>query len=519
MKYLKYIILAFALPALPYSLIAQRVEPNTPAAYEVMKNKSQWMQTSNAGGLLLDTPLDYTELSLSYDTYTGNYHRSQEGTKGNDLNILVEGATFIKKLYVWGKFDYTRSTVKDANFNASLIDPFRGMPYMVADTNRSEWRNQVYDMTFKMATPKRLGEKVSFGLEGKYKAMSGGKQRDIRSENYFFIASIKPALVYSINEEHHIGANFEYYKIMEESNNSNENMEIDQQFYELYGLGNATSRIGSGRTTNYEGDNVGGGLNYNYQGYVNLLLSSTYNYKAENVQASFTKPRDIGSVKDKIWSTKLLLYKDIRNLTHYITIDYTNRNIDGIESITQYDNSTSQDGYVTLARFVKSEYKTQSALLDYDFTINKGNEYLWKLGAGIRYINQEDVYFLPHSEKTSENMIFQIRAKKNFILNNDKLNKRILVAADCSYKHNFSGKYEYNGVHPEYPVVTQLEDMDNNYLNNEYIAAGISATYSQKIKEGKPANLFVKGKFNYTKANGDLFDNRNYLAISLGCNF
>jgi hypothetical protein len=495
-----------------------QVPLNTPAAYEQMKQKSQWMQTTNAAGLLLDNPVDYTEVSASYDSYKGNFHRPQQGESGNGVAFGVEGAVKLKKFYTWGKFTYTRSTAEDVQYNAAVIDPFRGMPYLVADTNKSEWRYQVYDLAFRVATPQTAGN-LSFGLEGAYQVISGAKQRDIRAENYFYLIRVRPGMVYSVNDRHYVGINLDYYNKKEESNLSNVNTDYSQEYYVLYGLGAATRGLGSGQTTNYEGNSVGGGLQYNFRGAFNLLLSSTYNYEVEDAGVSFTEPREAFTIKGRIWDSKLQLSKAYERLTHFAEAGFTNREADGIEYVTVYDNTEAQEGYVTLHSDIRSKYTTRLARFDYDLTIGEEAEYDWKLGAGVRYNLKKDRYLAPWSGKEAENIAFQVRAKKNFKLSGSELSKRILLAADYSLSNNLSGFYEYNGTHPEYLVVTKLERVDANYLNAGYSSFGGALTYSQKLKMNLLANLFVKADYRFVKADGNGFDDRQFIKISVGCNF
>ncbi len=491
---------------------------NTPAAYEQMKQKSQWMQTSNAAGLLLDNPADYTELKAGYDSYKGNFHRPQQGESGCGVVFDVEGAARLKKWYTWGQFTYTRSTAENVQYNASVIDPFRGMPYLVADTNKSEWRYQVYDLSFRVATPKTDGN-FSYGLEGSYQVMSGAKQRDIRAENYFYRIQVRPGLVYSVNDRHNFGLNLDYHNRKEESNMSNVNVYNDQEYYVLYGLGTATQGIGSGQTTNYAGNSVGGGIQYSLRGALSLLLSSTYNYEVEDAEISFTIPREAFTVKARIWDSKLLLSKKYERHAHFVEAGFTNREADGIEYVTVYDNTESQDGYVTLHSDVRSKYTTRQARFDYDLTIGNRQEYDWNLGAGVKYGLKKDRYLAPVSEKRSENIACQVRAKRNFKLPGLGLDRRFLIGADYSFNHNISGHYEYNGTHPDYPVVTKLEQMDANYLNSGYYSLAGALTYSQKVKKDLLANFFTKTEFRFVKTDDHGFDDRRLFEIAVGCNF
>ena len=68
----------------------------------------------------------------------------------------------LKGAFIWGSFEYSRDQLRDAEYNASLIDPLRGTPFFIADTYKSKWINQLYDMTVKAAAPK-LWDRLIFG--------------------------------------------------------------------------------------------------------------------------------------------------------------------------------------------------------------------------------------------------------------------------------------------------------------------------------------------------------------------
>ncbi len=80
-----------------------------------------------------------------------------------------------------------KKNLTDAGYNASIADPFRGMPYYVADQHLSKWRNQYYDLKFRAATP-LLGNHWALGLEGNYVATLAAKQRDPRVDTRFLYA-------------------------------------------------------------------------------------------------------------------------------------------------------------------------------------------------------------------------------------------------------------------------------------------------------------------------------------------
>jgi len=487
---------------------------NTPAAFELMKERNLWRQSENAAGLLLNNPYQYSELKAGYNWSKGNFHRPQQGDGNHDLVFGAEGGVLLKKIYVWGEFGYSRESLKDVNFKQSIIDPYRGMPYYVTDLNTSDWENQFYDMRFKVSLP--VGQKWLLGLDGKYSVAQGAKQRDIRTTNLYYRLDVKPAMVYSFNNSHHVGLVLEYMNLKEEANPDMANTDDYQAYYELYGLGTAVEKVGSGRTVNYMGNSVGAGLQYGYQeGAVNLLLNGNYSYKVEDAEFSFDRPEKFGTAKEKLWLGKLLFQLRGTKYSHHIEASYRNSGIDGIQYIQQ---NTSSEGWQTLHSNIRSTYKTQLAGLDYSFIANRGNEYRWRLDVGAQYDNEKGEYLIPYSVKRAENLLFSVNGKVNIALS-DRLAERLLIAAKVMYKHNLSGSYSYNGSNPDYAVVTDFEQTDLNYLTSAFYDLSGNVTYSRKIKPLQPANLYVKGMVDYRKTNDFDFGDRTTISFALGCNF
>lgn len=492
---------------------AQEVE-NSPVAFERMKTESLWSQSSNAGGILLDNPIQYSIFDVSYHSYEGNFHRPQQGEKGNCLHFAAEGGMAVKKLYVWGNFEYRRENTREARFNSSIIDPYRGMPYYTADLNPSDWENQFYNMQFKAALP--LSNSVSVGLDGTYKVAQAAKQRDPRTLNRFYSLDLKPGIVFSPTAAHRLGLNLEYCNLKENSSPSLENTGDYQTYYELYGLGTAIENIGTGKVVNYVGDKLGGNLQYNYrENAVNLLLSGGYSYRVEQAEFSFTTPEKFGTAKEKEWNLKALFDWQGDKFSHHLQSIYTHAGIDGIQYVKR--NTTNQ-GWQILHSYVRSTYETEAVSVDYSLTANRGKEYKWKIGAGVHYLKKNDEYLLPRSVKNAENLLFSLNGKA-LAFSSDKLSRRLLLGLEAGYNRNLSGAYRYTGNHADYKMVAELEQNDLNYLISNFYLLGGNATYSQKIREKDKANLYVKGSFNHLKTNDFGFNRRSFLQISVGCNY
>lgn len=499
------------------ALAQQKINSNAPAALELRQQRSLWEQSGNPAGLKLDGPYRFSRIQAGYEAYDGDFRRPQEGASGNRQIVETEGRILLDSFYVTGKFSYRRESIQDANFNASIIDPFRGMPYIIADANPSDWLQQHYNLQFRVATP--FYGRWSWGLAGSYSASSGAKQRDVRTENNFYSLSVTPGVVYSISPKQHIGLNLRYANTKEEASMKNVNTYVDQTYYELLGLGTAVSNLGSGRTNNYEGDSWGGGIQYQYKGQLNFLAHVNYLVEGEDLTVSYTLPRDGGSVIRKSWQAGAAVQKESDKLLHSLGAQYYNRHIDGIQYVTQRDNSQAQQGWLSLAKYIRSTFKTQELGVKYSLTGKRGEEdYSWMADVSALYSKLNDEYILPYSYKQAENVLVTVGGKKNFLLSGDR-ESRLQVGVRAGLNRNLSGGYQYNGQHADYPTVTDLETNDWRYLASDFVRVELPVTYSVRIGEDRQRVLFVNAFGRYTKASSFGFDNRYTFGGSVGLNF
>ena len=513
MKYINYtigLILAATLQA--------NAQGFSPAAMEQLKMQRLWLNSQNASGMVFDDATAFSNVRVNYNLQNGNFHRPQEGKKESTIGVSSEGFMNLKNALVWGSFSFQQKNLTDAGYNASITDPFRGMPYYIIDEHQSNWRNQYYDLRFRASTP-LINNRWALGVEGIYQASLAAKQRDPRVDTRFYTLKIVPGISYQMNDAHRIGLSLRYESIKEDSRMENENSDVDQKYYILYGLGTAVQGIGSGRVTNYYGDRIGGALQYNFQSPTwNVLLEGSYDIRSEIVEQSFTSPKKDAGVKEKTLWFSGTAYQQGEYYSHYLKASYTNRQMDGIQYISKYDNTESLDGWEVLYKSIRSTYDTQIASLDYALMRNRGNEYNWKLEAGVAYGKQNDEYILPNSWKNSENIFVNLGGKKNFVVGS-KMNNRLLLDIHVAYKKNLSGEYRYGGSHADYISVTRLETADANYLNSDRNRIGASLTYSQLVKADSKTNFFVKAAFDRVGTKDFNFDNRNYFSFSAGCNF
>jgi len=500
------------------SLTVQAQEKNKSIIEQEFESKLlQWNNSKNAAGILLDKPTQNSSIEAGYNSTNGKFKQPQIGQKVSDAFMKTKGNIYLKKFYLQGYFNYNRTSIKDAAYNASLIDPLRNMPYIVADTNSSNWLNQHYDLGFKLST-QPMTDKLTLGLAANYKSSSGAKQRDIRAENYIYDLHLAPSVVYSINNAHYIGANFMYKNTKEESSNMNVNTYVDQSYFFLFGLGNAINYVGSGRTMNYESDAIEGGLQYQYNDAFKLLAEVNYTIQAEDANIAFTNTRPVGTILMKQWNSKLNFQKQGEEYTNIADLNFSSSKSNGIEYITQFESGVESDGYYVKYKSTRSKYNKTSAQLNYSLIKNKDWAYNWKANAFVEYNKLDNKYLIPTSVILVENLNYGLSFDKLFTLSAEN-KSQLNIGAKVALKNNLKKEYNYSGSDINAVTVTDLEKRNFEYYSSDFTHLEVPITYSQSIKKNSKTQFFVKASGQLVTTKNSYFNNRKSFGISLGATF
>ena len=504
---------------LPLSLSSVAQVSNSPAAMEKLKEQNLWFHTKNAAGTVYDNTRQFSNIVVNYDMENGDFKRPQQGKKDNNLSVSSEGFLNLKNAFVWGEFDFRHEDVKDASYNASITDPFRGMPYYVTDNyTDSKWRNQFYDLHFRASTPV-IANWLTLGFDGLYKASIAAKQRDPSVDTRFYTLRLIPSATFAFNENNRVGVNVGYTSIKEDSYMENTYTYLNQPYWTNYGLGVSTYGYGySGPTVNYFGHIWEAAVQYQHQCDAwNLLLEGSYAKKVENAENSYKTPRKQFAVKDQTIDINGTAIHEGEDYTHTLKAGWGYRHIDGIQYMSQRDNTEAQQGWIDLHHDIRSTYVTRTASFKYGIMRNRGDEYNWRVDASVAYVGFSDEYLLPNSTKDSKNLFVDLEAKKNIKVG-DRLNNRLLVAVKGGLRNAMSGEYRYGGTHEDYPTIA-MEAADEDYLTSDAWHVGGSLTYSQQVKENQKLNVYLKAAIDYHKSKADIFDKRTFATCTLGFNF
>lgn len=527
MKKIYIKIVTCLLPVFTATTLAMNAQ-TTPVSLEILKMKNIWINnTNNAAGGILDAPIKAAAADFEYNKVDGNFKFQQIGNDNSALKFNTNGGGIYKNLngiYINGSFSYAKDDISGARWNATLIDPLRGMPFFLADSTASKWKNQSYKMGFQVGFPK-LFNFLYLGMGANYEVAVAAKQIDPRPYTRMSKIEIKPSLIFEINQNNHFGLNFHYYNYREDGNANNSNSLVDPQGWEIVAPGFFTQGIiGSfsaiNTLRNYNANALGGGAQYSFsKNKFKLLLDGNYIYKVEDVTANYTKPYMSGTVKETKWDAGLVMQYNVcsKNLLSF-KYKHTNRSIDGIEYFQTYDNTYEIQSWITDAKFIRSNFETITDKVNLDYVIIKEDqtEYSWYFGIDGSYNQDSYIYYVPKSTRDIKFIDMNARIAHNFIINQGN---SIVVNIKGGYNKNTKGEFDYNGTRKDNVAYTNFALVDYRYMCTDYTKIGVGFTYIYKVLKKHLMSLYFSGNYDYYSPSGDEFDKRQFITFKIGVAF
>lgn len=524
MRHVNHIYRTYLLPmALTLSLILAgekgvAQETLDLATLDQLRTQQLYARHGNAAGMTLDRVIKYTVVGLSGSTTGGGLHRAMEGKSLRSLSATAEGAIRLGEYHFWGSFLYDRELQKEVGFNASLTRPYRGMPYMVVDRNVSDWQRQLYQMDFRVGST-LYWDRLSLGLSAGYAAEQGAKQRDIRSHNNTMRLYLQPSLLCRITERSQLSLLLKYASRKEESRMQNVNVYVDQPYYELYGLGAGTARIGSGRTTNYEGQTIGAGLQYGLEWGVRTLLHADIERSVEDAEISFTNPQRTGTILADVAEAGV----EIQSLgdspsEHHFSLHYRQCKRSGIQYLTKYDSSESFKGYEELHRSIR--YQTTSRRLEagYSWSWSEDHPYEWLIGIKGALEDFGERYLLPASEVGLLHSSYEAELRKVLLFDHStEPSLDLSLRGGLTKVHRSSLTLDRTFTDPF--VTKSILEPDHKLLSTDRWRAEASATYTLSPMSSSSMRLYLRGDLSYSRAVTDLPSHRMMIKGTIGCLF
>jgi hypothetical protein len=457
-------------------------------ALEGNRAQSLWFASSNAAGMAITPLYEYNLLEAQYNVASGHYKLQQQGDRERKVGMNVDGALQLGKFFLWGNFTFSDDYTTGSSYNTNRYESQPDMPYYVADTVKSDWKKQYYDMTCKVAFP--LTGRIVLGGEIRYITRKAAKQLDPRSVLHNYAIELKPALIFSLNDRSHLGLNFLYQNTFDRNTFTNSLSDNSERVYIMKGLGNYSTGVIGGLASispfYYPSDQYGAGLQYDATGTLGRLLAEiTYTRQRTDAFEAPTKPRRRGATQKTEYEGYLQWLKP-GVITHKATLHARYSSTDGIEYLQEYNSQFDINQWITIAQYVKSAYSDRQLSLRYDLYSGTPTDYSWKTGVNANYTHREDEYFSPQSLFNARNIYTETFAARRFLFGPTTT---FHAGLNVGYRLNLDGEYLYNVPEPTSPIVQDFFTKDLEYLTTNYLQAGCNLYLSLALPSDASVNF------------------------------
>jgi hypothetical protein len=483
------------------------------------KESEYHLSTDNASGLSLGSMINYSDVNLTYEYSDGNYHRPQQASSYNNCLFSAEGAVTMGKFYVVGGFNFKEAFEKNVQFT-SILNPYRGTPYIIADSTGGNWKKQTYDMWTKIASPIYF-HFISFGLDGKLAVGRGAKSIDPRPQANSNAIQVAPAFTL-IQKRHSLGGNFSYRRFRENSNMILYDTGNPQKIYLMKGMGQYTYDVFSTneRERQYAGDGFGGGVQYGYKSdRLNVFLDGIYENYVENANdIENNKPRQRGRLYENNWKGQLHVdfYNKEYSVKHALSVGYNETNRSGREIIQIFNSSSEVNAWVTSSeashRSVVSQKEWKAG---YNLYLFDGitTAYKWKFSLNGKLTEYVDEYAVMNSFLKFNSYTATLNALRNF---NIKKTNLLQIGLEGSFRGVWNDRNRYTPREPlDKTIETELVNSDATILTQNYGQLQAHVLYGRNLKN--KTCLYVKSSFSLLRTEDKL--NRNNVSASVGYNF
>lgn len=469
-----------------------------PVVFDYFRDNHVWFTSGNAAGLAGANRLEFSELNLGADLKTGDFHRPQQSDKSTHYRFSALGGLSIGKVYLQGNFNF-RQAFEDGVKFTSILDPYRGTPYQMADSTGGNWRKQQYDMYVKAASPVWF-ELFSVGLELDLAVGRGAKKIDPRPQTNSNQIHVSPSVAFFLGR-HTLGGGFHYRRYREDIDLMLYNASELQKLYLMRGMGqyfyetfNTTQRERS-----YQGDGEGFSVQYAFASKrFSAFVSGKYmNYEedTDDIDKERNRPKRIGRLKDKELGAEARLSLNTKRFIHKLDLNYSSVEHKGTEIGQRFD----QTDYVTISEAPdRSVCKISRIEGQYRLNIlNTEHLYGWTIGLKGRYEDYDDSYLVANSYICYTRILGELQVCKNFRLSENQwlqtgLKGMYNAVMDHSMAYNRS-----NAAEDEYDqtIMEGLIQPDYEYFKQNYYGGGIFVKYNfrfpktQWFSVGVDANL------------------------------
>ena len=509
-------------------------ENQSPASVEKLKMQNIWMtNTTNAAAGVVDASKVYSLSSIGYNMDRGNFTRVQEGYDNNQFQLKTEGGGIYEKLanmFFYGELSYTRDVIKNSKFNLLEYDPFRDIPFLLADTNNSKWIRQQYDLQMRMSSP-LLFNFLTLGVTGNYMTGLSAKQDEPKTEKYVSRFGIGASALMSFGK-HHIGLEFNHQNRREDGYTDISNSRFTSRAWDYVAPGffreAEMGSFGSLVTARYNHSHMmNGALQYGFKNdHWNILVEGKYQELVEDINnerlggSPGTGRKMIGTVKQETSSLKFVLNYTFNNGNMLaFNVSAYDKHVDGIEYFQEFNSDYYVQAWEVKAKYIRSTIDRANSDIKLDYIVNDGNVYKWWFGVNLGADKHDWAYILPAANQEVLSGYYGAHVSRHIKFND---NNSLTVKLNGSISKNSKAEINYGGpgTQPDNVGWTEFTLRDFNYLTTDYSKLGGELSYAYSgFNRNDSLSLFFTFALDHYMPDSDLFKNRTISNFKIGLAF
>ena len=439
--------------------------------------RALWLQSGNSAGIGLDTTLSVASASVSGRAESGPFHRPQQASAVRAVELEAERIQAIRKLSFYGGFKFRQKSEENIRW-ADILDPYRGTPYVLADSLGGDWKKQLFNLSAALATNPLFSRRVSLGLAVEYEVETGARQNDPRPLNYAKNLRLSPGITWSPAPGTRTGLSFSAGFFREEAEMENRQPTAHRQ-YRLKGLSihDAPTIFSLSVTRAYTGKDLAAAWQFEKQFRSSTFMSSLgFGYYVEDTQDGITRPTLGGQFKSTKWNWSGVWRHDRRSGYRELSLHALLKKGDGREYHQVYDPVSTL--WVTTFEGIFYKSGLTNAGLGYaitGYTADK-QSVSWKLSASADF-SETSARYLYNQLSSQQITAAETRVSAEKLLA-DRKRQTVRVFFSGFYRANLREELVYSSRGTNARAAGELLYPDHAWLSADMAGADACLRYS-----------------------------------------
>lgn len=451
----------------------------------------------------------------------GGFRRPQEAADKNQLVFQSQRYQQLNKARAYGSFRFANQWENGVTL-ANVLDPYRGNPYIIADSTTGNWKKQLYELKGGIAAEPFCNDRLSVGMDLQYNVSTGARQMDPRPVSYSNDLSVKPAASWKLNDRHTIAVNGKFNFYSEEVQIYYEDPVLSHNLFYLKGpveiiegeqLGSFNNFTGT-----YSGKTSGAGFQYVYQQNNWLMIAGvSMHQRTEDFRKGIENPKLGGKLTETGYEANGLIQKTTTRSIQKVELKWKQEDRTGTEYHQTLDDKagTSNLYYTVFSANFASDLSTL-ATAKYSWMRLKNTGYDWMINGEIGFRGMDNRYAIVRNMLISDVMNYQGAVAYNM----QRESSAVFLQARAGYQQKLTSKTVLATPEKSTFIYNALLYPDQAWLGAEWVRSGLTAMYTRNFKS--KADFFIKGSadwilpMNNNDAHTPKWNNRRMFQFSIG---